>query len=396
MSRVHMRMAAAIAALSVVASCGPGGGFDPDLRRWGGGGLATDSAAAAAPARPDADARGVITFANGQVAVARAGDTPASVAARLGLGADELARHNALPPDTRLETGAVLVLPRAVGAAPQGAVGAAAGVGAGGPVSITDPFAGTAASRGTAGTSTPSATASTSATPSAPAPAASAPSEHIVAAGETAWSVARRYGITVQDLAAWNGLPADMSLRVGQRLLIPQPGQRRTAAASTSTTAPGQGSATPQPPSAAQPLPDEATAPAADPGPAAPAADLGATRTAASGSRFRMPVSGPIIRTYERGRNDGIDIAASSGAAVSAAGSGTVAAITRDTAGTPIVVVRHDGDLMTVYAGLGDVKVSRGDSLAAGQALGTAGSGGFVHFEVRRGFESLDPEGFLN
>ncbi|MDM7458782.1 MAG: LysM peptidoglycan-binding domain-containing protein [Paracoccus sp. (in: a-proteobacteria)] len=386
MSRVHMQMAAAVAALSVVASCGPNGGFDPDLRRWGGGGLATDSAAAAAPARPDADARGVITFSNGQVAVARAGDTPASVAARLGLAADELARHNALPADARLEAGAVLVLPRAVGAAPQAAAGASQGVGARGPVTVTDPFAGTSDRRGNA--SAPASAPPASGTP--------APSEHVVAAGETAWSIARRYGITVQDLASWNGLPSDMDLRVGQRLLIPQPGQRRTAAAGSATTAPGQGSATPQPPSAARPLPDETTTPAADPGPEAPATDLGATRTAASQSRFRMPVSGPIIRTYERGRNDGIDIAASAGAAVSAAGSGTVAAITRDTAGTPIVVVRHDDELLTVYAGLKDVTVSRGDAIAAGQTLGNAGGDGFVHFEVRRGFESLDPERFIN
>lgn len=381
MSRVFTQFAATGAALAMLASCGPNGAFDPDLRGWMPGGLATDSAAASAPARPEPDARGIISFANGQVVVAQAGDTPTTIAARLGLGADELARHNALPADTQLGAGTVLVLPRPV----SGAAGAPA---AGGTATVTDPFA-NAPATGPARTASPTATPA----PAAPAAAAATPREHVVAAGETAWSVARRYGISVQDLASWNGLPGDMNLRVGQRLLIPQPGQRREAAA---TTAPGQGSATPRPPSAAQPLPAETTAPAADPGPAAPSTDLGATRTAASGSRFRMPVAGSIIRVYEKGRNDGIDIAAPSGTQVNAAGTGTVAAITRDTSGSPIVVVRHEGDLMTVYAGLDDVAVARGDSLSGGQSLGTAGDGGFVHFEVRRGFESLDPEGFLN
>ncbi|MFN3524868.1 MAG: LysM peptidoglycan-binding domain-containing protein [Paracoccus sp. (in: a-proteobacteria)] len=376
------------AALTVLASCGANGGFDPDLRGWMPGNLATDTAAASAPARPAPDPRGVIAFSNGQVAVARAGDTPGTIAARLGLGADELARHNALPTDTQLEAGAVLVLPRAVAG---GAAAPVSGGAAGGTSVVTDPFANAAATRQP--TAAPTAAAPAAAAPAAATPAA-APREHVVTSGETAWSVARRYGITVQDLSSWNGLPADMSLRVGQRLLIPQPGQRREASATT--TAPGQGSATPRPPSAAQPLPAETTAPAAAPGPAAPAADLGATRTAATGSRFQMPVAGSIIRVYEKGRNDGIDIAAPAGTQVNAAGAGTVAAITRDSAGTPIVVVRHDGDLMTVYAGLDDVAVARGDSLTGGQSLGTAGSGGFVHFEVRRGFESLDPEGFLN
>ncbi|WP_336390115.1 M23 family metallopeptidase [Paracoccus alcaliphilus] len=89
-------------------------------------------------------------------------------------------------------------------------------------------------------------------------------------------------------------------------------------------------------------------------------------------------------------------MAANAGTAVNAAGGGTVAAITRDTSGVPIVVVRHEGDLMTVYTGLDGLNVAKGDQVSAGQSIGTAGSGGFVHFEVRRGFESVNPEGYLN
>ncbi|WP_022708502.1 M23 family metallopeptidase [Paracoccus zeaxanthinifaciens] len=365
MGKTGLKGGIAIVALTALGACA-GGNFDPDLRGIiGQGGLDTSGAAAQAAARPAPDSRGVITFQNGQVALANGGDTPASVAARLGIDATTLARHNALAVDAPLNAGAVLVLP---GTVPTSAPAS------GGATAVTDPFA--------------------KATGSAPRETDTAPRNHVVVRGETAWSIARKYGISVQDLASWNGLPADMALHPGQRLIVPKPGEKAPAATDTK---PGQGTPTPVPPSAAAPLPDEETAPASEPAPDAPDVDLGADRTAASGGRrFAMPVSGSIIRDYEKGKNDGIDIAAPSGAAVNAAGSGTVAAITRDTAGTPIVVVRHDNDLMTVYAGLGDVSVAKGDSVSAGQGIGKAGDGGSVHFEVRRGFDSRDPTDYLN
>ncbi|WP_405403820.1 LysM peptidoglycan-binding domain-containing protein [Paracoccus sp. Ld10] len=364
----------AMLSLLALTACGSDGSFDPDLRGLIGG-MDTAAAAASAAPRPTPDARGVISFSNGQVAVAQTGDTPATIAARLGLDAAALATHNALPADAPMQAGAVLVLPTQVAAA------APAG---GGTAIVTDPFADSApASPGVA-----------RADP-APAPASDGnPREHVVTAGETAWAIARRYDVSVQDLASWNGLPADMSLRTGQRLLVPQPGQAPDRLA---TTAPGAGSPTPTPPSATRALPDEETPAAGAPAPDTPQTDLGSTRTAASGGgQFRMPVDGSIIRVYEKGQNDGIDIAATGGAAVIAAGSGQVAAITRDSAGTPIIVVRHEGDLMSVYTNLGDVAVAKGDSVSAGQSLGQAGDAGFVHFEIRRGFESVDPERYLN
>lgn len=377
MNRRFRILVGATGAVALLSSCGSG--LDPDFRGWFPGALNTAGAAAKAPPRPEADDRGVISFPDYQVAVARAGDTPATIASRLGLNAEELARHNALPASTQLNQGAILVLPQRVrgGATTGGASG-----------QVTDPFANEAAAQSAApesddGQSTSSGTSSAQ------------PKQHQVASGETAWSIARKYDVTVQDLADWNGLPGNMTLRVGQRLIIPVSGQKPPNPTET-TTVPGQGSPTPRPPSAAEPLPDEETAPAAEPGPEADAPDLGATRTEASaGGRFSMPVAGSIIRVYEKGQNEGIDIAASTGAAVKAAGSGQVAAVTRDTSGTPIVVVRHNDGLMTVYTGLDDLSVSKGDSVSAGQQIGNAGGSGSVHFEVRRGFDSVDPEEYL-
>lgn len=385
----RLSMAAGLAAL--LAGCAQQGGLDlsrldPDLRGWGGGGLDTAPAAAAAAPRPAADSRGVISYPGYQVAIARAGDTVATIASRLGLNAAQLASYNAVDATAPLNPGAVVALPSRVASAGP-AVSAPAPVMGGLSGAVTDPYA----SQGMKKPNIPGAGAGAAVTQ----PAASQPRQHVVVAGETAWSVARKYNVSVNDLAAWNGLSGNMALRTGQRLLIPVAG--RAPSATDVVTAPGTGSPTPRPPSAAEPLPREKTAPASAPvsKPAAP--DLGKTRTAASGNgKFRMPANGAIIRTYQKGKNDGIDISAAPGSSVTAAGSGTVAAITRDVDQVPIIVVRHDNNLMTVYAGLDDVAVQKGQKVSTGTQLGKARAKGVVHFEVRNGFDSVDPEKYLN
>lgn len=379
-----------VASLAVLtlASCGPNGfqldQLDPDFRNLGG--LNTASAAAAAQPRPQPDARGIISYPGYQVAIARQGDSVTSIASRLGLNAQQLAQYNAINPTAVLNAGAVIALPTRV---------ATGVVQPGGQVTV--PPIGDMAQPGTASagevTSTTLGAAPTKTTTAANTTAPQ-PRQHVVASGETAWSIARKYGVSANDLAKWNGLSGEMSLRIGQRLLIPVAGA--AAPAVGGVTAPGAGSPTPVPPSSTEPLPKEKTVPASTPVAAPNAPDMGKQRTAASGGgRFAMPVNGAIARTYQKGKNEGIDISAAPGSAVSAAGAGTVAAITKDVDGVPIVVVRHDGNLMTVYAGIDNVTVSKGEKVSAGTAIGKARQQGIVHFEVRNGFESVDPEKYL-
>ncbi len=49
------------------------------------------------------------------------------------------------------------------------------------------------------------------------------PACHVVQAGGNLWSLARRYGVSVQDLRTWNHLRGSM-LRIGQRLCLRTPG----------------------------------------------------------------------------------------------------------------------------------------------------------------------------
>ncbi len=325
-------------------------------------GISSRADATTAP-RPEPDANGLITYETYQVAIARRGDTVADVAARLGLTAEELATFNGRRPTDTLRQDEVLALPRRVNPSGSGTDIAAI-------ASSAIDAAEATASAGTGVTVQPG----------------TEPVRHRVGRGETAYSVARLYGVSVRALAEWNGLGPDLNVREGQYLIIPL--VIETAEASGGA-APGT-SVAPLPPSSATPLPDpieEATLPEAPS--AAPAA-------AASNARFIRPVDGSILRPYSSS-NEGIDISASPGTTVRAAADGEVAAITQDTDQIPILVIRHPDGLLTVYANIQNIAVSRGDNISQGQAVASVGPGdpSFLHFEVRRGFEAVDPNDYL-
>lgn len=395
--RFRLLCAGAISALTL-AACGEQP-LDFDLRGITGGFSTADAATGPLANRPRPDDRGVISYPNYQVAVARRGDTLADVAARVGTSAQSLARFNGIDPDVPLRKDEIIALPKRV-AEPSPATGAS-GTGPIQPVDIST-IAGGAIDRSPA---TPG--VETAALPPAPkstGQTGTEPARHKVERGETAYTVARLYNVPVKALAEWNGLGADFAVREGQFLLIPvarqaAPNQSTAPAETAQPTAPGTGSPTPTPPSATKPLPDDDTAKPDVPAPkaTAPVADVGKTTKTAKATKLVKPVEGTIIRGYSKGRNEGLNIKAAPGTAVKSADAGTVAAITKSAEGVPIVVVRHPDNLLTVYANVTDVSVAKGDSVSRGQAIAKLREGGdsYVHFEVRQGFDSVDPTPFI-
>ena len=69
----------------MLAGCANTANMDWDLRNGNAGLDTTDAARTATAARPTADPRGVLSYPNYQVVIARRGDTVATVAARVGL-----------------------------------------------------------------------------------------------------------------------------------------------------------------------------------------------------------------------------------------------------------------------------------------------------------------------
>lgn len=381
------RSLTALPLLVLLGACSDG--LDLDLRGRLGGSVDTSEAAITATAqRPDPDDRGVISYPSYQVAVARRGDRLADVANRVGLPAAELARYNGVRVDDRLNRGEIIVLPRRV-AEPSPATGAV----------TTGPIRPAAQVDVTtlASNAIDSAPATTPRNP-APAQTGQEPVRHQVARGETAFTIARLYGVTPRSLAEWNGLDSDFTLRAGQYLLIPT--AQEPAPRQERIPVPGVGSPTPTPPSASEPLPQETLPPAAQTAekPAEPVADIGQDKPAASsGAAMSMPVNGSIIREYAKGRNEGIDISAAAGTPVKAAASGQVASVSSTAEGVKFLLIRHPDDLITVYTHVDDIRVKKGDAVSKGQEIGRirAGDPAFLHFEVRKGFESTDPMSYL-
>ncbi|SDX99890.1 LysM peptidoglycan-binding domain-containing M23 family metallopeptidase [Citreimonas salinaria] len=382
---IFLRPLAACAVLALLGACSDP--LDLDVRGEMGGTVdTTDATRSAAASRPAADDRGIVSYPTYQVAIARRGDTLASLAERVGVPADELGRYNGIRPVDPLRQGEIVALPRRVGTTGGTATGPIAAPGA---VDVTTLAAG----------AIESAPASTG----APRPAQSTgtePIRHRVQRGETAFTVARLYGITPRALAEMNALDEQYTLREGQVLLVPATNRAtQTAAIAPATTAPGTGSPTPVPPSASKPLPPADPKPAAAPAPkpSEPVADIGQAEASSGNARMRMPVEGSIIREYAKGRNEGIDIGVPAGTPVRAAASGQVAAITRNTEDVTIVVIRHPDEVLSIYTHIEDLKVVKGDAVSAGQTIGQvkAGDPSFLHFEVRKGFDSVDPMTYL-
>lgn len=363
--------------------------LDLDLRGTAGG-LDTSSAARQATGtRPSPDSRGVISYPNYQVAVAERGDTVTSVANRIGVNPQDLAGYNGLRPDDKLNKGEVLALRDTVATSTT-----AASTGSQ-PLDITQ-IATTAIGRAP----------QTQVTQGTPPQRIDGPEpiRHQVGRGETAYSIARLYNVSARSLADWNGLGPDLEVREGQYLLIPV----AKAGASTApnpvqeaaVVAPGAGTPTPLPPSATKPLPAEKVEPKVTPVASPVATPVPASKT----SQMLTPVSGKVLTAYKKGKSEGIDIESATGTTVRAAADGEVAAITLNTDQEPILVLRHpdvqrdsDNFLLTVYANISDITVKKGDKVSRGKAIAKVakGSPSFLHFQVREGYESIDPTPFL-
>lgn len=354
-------------------------------------GAPSGSAASAVPnATPDS--RGVITYASYQVVIGRDGDTIETVAGRLGLPAAELARRNALPIDYKIRQGEVLLLPDSFPRSEPGALG--------GDVT-SQPLGWSPEGAAQAINSSPS-TVPAAKTPTA-APSSNPfkngqteplidPVRHRVEAGETAYSIARLYGVSVTALASWNGLGPDLAVRENQELLIPIVSGANKISSAPDNTQPGQGTVVAPPPSAAEPLPEDIKPTDI---PASP--DLGQYVTP-PGGRLSAPVSAKISRPYNAANPNGVGYSVAAGTPVKAAGAGEVALISEELGGSgTIVLIRHKDDLMTTYSTLQNITVKKGDQVKAGQVIGSVAARDKpeLQFDVFRGTTSVDPKTYL-
>ena len=352
---------------------------------------ATASTAPAAPASTAPDARGIVAYDGYEAAVARSGDTVASVARRIGLSASELGAYNGLSPTHPLRPGDELVLPpRPGGYSTGGATGTA-------PAVVPPAAPEIALAAPAAAATTDPATAPIEAAPLQSGPATADPA----ASASVAWSpdlaaaaIDRATGFDEQgNLAAPPSAedPLPPNPRPPGELSSPQLRQYQTPALEPLAPTP------PPRPVETITTPEEQVA--------EDNAAIARTATAPEPPvEFRLirPVVGPVVVGFNQGagraRNDGIDFASPSGAPVVAAASGEVALVSQSLGGLgTIVLLRHPGDYLTVYGRIERVTVVKGDFVSQGQKIGVVSPATQprMHFEVRHGADSMDPERFF-
>jgi murein DD-endopeptidase MepM/ murein hydrolase activator NlpD len=195
---------------------------------------------------------------------------------------------------------------------------------------------------------------------------------HVVTPGENLFRIGKTYDVTVEELARVNGIKDPSPIRVGERLLIP---------------------------GATRHLPVEIIAPAENgaitrsvPAPIEP-----------NGELLLWPISGSVNSGYGArgaGFHDGVDIGALEGTPIHAAEKGEVIYSDQIRGYGNIVIVRHDGGIVTVYAHNQINLVREGQSVERGEVIAKVGSTGRVtgphlHFEIRKNNAAQDPMRYL-
>ena len=303
--------------------------------------------------RPAADKNGVITYPNYQIAVAKPFDTVKLMALRVGIPVEKLARYNGLKSEARLREGEILAIPTGEILSSTGAIEDIA----------------------------------TFALDSAPSLSpkiqqGDEPVRHTVRSGETAQSIAVMYNVSVTELSSWNGLGPDLAVRDGQQLLIP----------TTSITADTRSQ-----PENSNNIEQSENSETLE---IMPSIKQSNSKIKIEFGKMTNPVNGEIIRNFSNksGGSEGIDYKVAEGTKVKAAAKGTVALVSQSVGDTTIVLLRHENNLYTVYSNITDVKLTKDIDVEAGQAIGLAAGGdpSFIHFEVRKGTQAVDPTPYLS
>jgi murein DD-endopeptidase MepM/ murein hydrolase activator NlpD len=176
---------------------------------------------------------------------------------------------------------------------------------------------------------------------------------HTVVKGDTLASIAQQYKALVKDITGYEGnyLQEPYEITIGQKLIVPggrKPYQVRHVVEWSGTVPEGAKRGTGQ---------------------------------------FGYPISGFISQRYNE-YHHGLDIAAPKGTPVKAADSGYVALVGRnDLSYGNYVVIDHGNGFQTLYGHFDVVYVKAGQSVGKGQTIGLCGSTGkstgpHVHFEV--------------
>lgn len=194
-----------------------------------------------------------------------------------------------------------------------------------------------------------------------------------VRSGDTLNTIATRFGVSTQRIAHTNKISGSDELQPGERIYIPNSG--RTYAARDTSNQKASGTT----------------------------ASEASSKSGMASGKFNWPVAGQLTSAFgvrNGRRHDGIDIAAPRGTPVKASQDGEVVFSSRLRGYGNLILIKHPGDMFTVYAHNSrnlkekGSKVKQGDVIAR---VGTTGrsTGPHVHFEIRKGSKATNPLPYL-
>lgn len=198
---------------------------------------------------------------------------------------------------------------------------------------------------------------------------------HPVKKGQTLYSIAKAYGLSAEELQEINGIRDPSELDVGHHLWIPGADQVVYVAPTT----PGASKST---------LPKKKKS-------------IAKGKTATAKRKLMWPVKGGVLTSRFGTRNGknhhGIDIGARRGTPIRAASEGKVAFSGWGPTGYGLmIIIKHPGNLTTVYAHNSRNLVKKGSKVKRGQMIAHIGktgraTGPHVHFEVRNDAHAKNP-----
>ena len=249
---------------------------------------------------------------------------------------------------------------------------------------------------------------------------------HAVKKGDTLYSIALDHGQDYKDLAAWNNLENPNLIKIGQQLRVTPPDNSAPVAVAKpviSSSPVEVTSAAPSPRANTEILKrepkggklaysDEVLAKArqgdASEKPAEARSEARPTDshstekpvTAGDDVDWMWPANGKLITPFAEGSSKGLDIAGRAGDPVLAAAAGVVSYAGAGLRGYGnLVVLRHNGTYLSVYAHNSKILVKEKQTVSKGQKIAEIGSTDAesprLHFEIRRQGKPADPQKFL-
>lgn len=245
---------------------------------------------------------------------------------------------------------------------------------------------------------------------------------HVVKKGETAYSIARAYSVSMETLAQINDIPDIAHIKEGQVIFIPDAQQviedvmvqaRKTGDLEEETTpkvvargappaatpqktpaAPSVPAARPKPPAAEKEEPKKSVEKAKEA--LRPAEDVVVTEK----GRLVWPVQGKVKTAFgiqpNKTFHNWIRISCTAGAPVRSAAAGVVIYSSTLSAYGETIIIRHSNGFATVYTHLKAREVQRDQTVKKGQVIARAGETDetgacFIHFEIRHHSKPKDP-----